>query len=183
MPVKKNQPAAIEVAKRNRDREEDGTTILSTGVRVRLIPVNPATVAEVVAEVKDPPVPMWFNKEKGRDEPNPMDPSYESAKATADQQRGLATMDTLALMGVELAEGLPEDDGWLVKLKLLHRRGHLNLDDFDLEDEIDLKYLYVKHVAIGPDDWNMLFRQLNVGEEGVNAAGGFFQSSEVGGPN
>ena len=178
MTTKKNQPAAIAVAKKQRD-QGDGTVTLSTGVRVRLVPVNPATIAEVVAYVKDPPVPVWYNEARDRDEPNPLDPAYQRALVLADQERGVASMDALALMGVELADGLPEDKSWLTKLKILSRQGHLDLSAFDLDDEIELKYLYVKHIAIGETDWAMLFRNLSLGEEGVKAAAGFFQGGEV----
>jgi hypothetical protein len=174
------QTAAIEVAKEERDRQKDDIVTLSSGVRVKLLPVNPATIAGVIARIEDPKVPMWHNPQKGRDEPNPLDPSYERALVLADQQRGVATMDALALIGVELVDGLPEDDAWLKKLKLLDKVGHLDLSAFDLEDEIDVKYLYCKNVAIGSDDWPMLFARLAISEEGVETASKFFQSGEVG---
>lgn len=177
----KNVSPAVTVAKEKRDQQNsDNIVTLSSGVRVRLLPVNPATVAEVIAHIKDPDVPTWHNPSKGRDEPNPLDPSYERALVLADQDRGIATMDALVLMGVELVDGLPLDDTWLKKLRILSRSGHLDLSGFDFEDEIDLKYLYCKHIAVGSSDWPMLFAKLAVSEEGVAAASKFFQGGEVG---
>lgn len=165
MSENKKNPA-LAVAK----EQTDGVATFSTGVRVRFTAINPATIAEVVARVKEPEVPVWHNEAKGRDEPNPNDPSYLRAVERADEARGIATMDAMALFGFELVDGLPEDDGWLKNLRMLERLGHMDLSTFDLDDDWDKEFLYRKHVAMETDDWTLLMSRVGVTPEGVTHA-------------
>ena len=157
---------AVAVAKEKRAGEQDVHT-LSTGVRVRLLSVNAATITEVQMRIENPPVPTWFNEDKGREEDNPNHPDYLAACGKANEARALAMMDALALFGVELLDGLPEDDLWLRKLKLLARKGQLDLSVYDLDDEIDREFLYKKHIAISTPDWAKLMTLSGVPEEAV----------------
>ena len=140
---KRNRPrattAAVDVAKRQREtKKELGTIItLSTGIRVRIVPVAAHLIDEAMFEIKDPAVPKQ-DLGKGREEPNPLDPAYRQALADAEHARGIAASDTLIFMGVELVDGMPEDDEWLKKLKFLERLGHFKaLGNFDMKDKID----------------------------------------------
>jgi hypothetical protein len=164
--MSENTVPALAVAK---EQAGDEVVTLSTGVRVRFNAVNPATMAEVVARVPEPTVPMWHNEKKGRDEPNPNDPSYLRAVERADEARGVAMMDAMALFGFELVDGIP-DDNWLKELRLLEKLGHIDLSAFDIDDDIDREFLYRKHVAMGTDDWTILLQRIGITPEGVARA-------------
>jgi hypothetical protein len=161
----------LTAAKEIRDREDDdGILTLTTGVRVRYIPVNPATFTEILSSIKPPKPPDVWMETKGRYEPNPMDPTYVGEMDNWQGDRATAMMDAFALLGVELVDGIPEDGVWMKKLKMLERLGRLDLSKFDLEDEMDLQFLYTKNVAFGPEDWGSVFRAFNMTKEGVESA-------------
>lgn len=119
-----------------------------TGVRVRLVPVSTALMEEVTSRIVEPEVPMWHNESKNRDEPNPDDPVYIRALERVARDRGVAVMDAMCMFGVELVDGLPEDASWLKKLKFMEKRGQVSLDGFDLEDPLDLEFLYKRYIAV-----------------------------------
>lgn len=145
-------PAVVE-AKSRRTRAQMGDVVeLTTGVRVRLSNVPPGLLEDVVSHIQDPPVPTWFNEDKGREEPNPADPDYQKALATAERDRSVAVIEAVVLFGIELVDGMPEDDGWLKKLQFMSRRGKLNLGEYDLEDELDREFLYKRYIILGKDD-------------------------------
>ena len=134
----------------------EGVVELSTGVRVRLHPVSSHLVDDLKGAIEDPPVPVVFIEAKGREEENPNDPAYLQAIERANQKRGEAVLDAIYLFGVELADGLPEDDAWLRRLRMLEKRGHLSLDGFDLQDEFDLEFLFKKYVAVAGADLDIM---------------------------
>lgn len=160
---------AVLIAKAHNGREGD-TITLSTGIRARLVPVAASLVAEATSLVKDPEPPVWHNPDKDRDEPNPSDPAYLKTLADNQAKRALAGLDTLTLFGVELVDPLPEDDGWLKRLRLLERRGGLDLSGYDLDDPIDREFLYKKFVAVGTDDLTEIGKLSGISREAVKAA-------------
>ena len=169
--TKTTKTDALTAVKEIRDREDaDGVLTLTTGVRVRYIPVNPATFTEILATMKPPKPPEVWLETKGRFELNPLDPTYLGEMDNWQGDRATAMMDAFALLGVELVDGMPEDTGWLKKLLMLQRLGRLDLSNFDLEDDMDLAFLYIKNVAFGPEDWGAVFRAFNVTKEGVEGA-------------
>lgn len=132
--------------------DDEAVVTLSTGVRVRLHAVSGALVEDVKDAVPYPKVPVVYIEAKDREEENPSDPGYLAAVERVSKQRGDAVLDALLTFGVELLDGVPEDGAWLKKLKLLERRGRLNLSGFDLDDEFDREYLYKRHVAVAGAD-------------------------------
>lgn len=160
-----NASPVVKVARRRAQAGNDAEQLLSTGIRARLVPVAAALVEEAMAEVKDPPIPKWHNPDKDREEDNPSDPGYLDALAEARRQRGLAAIDTAIMFGVELLDGLPEDDSWIKKLKFLEKRGRISLAGYDLEDQIDLEFVYKKFIAVGGADYGLLG-----GISGISAA-------------
>lgn len=122
-----------------------------TGVRVRLVPVSTALMEEVTSRIVEPEVPMWHNEARDRDEPNPDDPKYIKALDRVARDRGVAVMDAMCMFGVELVDGMPEDTSWLKKLKFMEKRGQVNLESFDLEDPLDLEFLYKRYIAVDND--------------------------------
>jgi len=68
-----------------------------------------------------------------------------------------ATRDALLVFSLELMDGVPQAGEWLERLRFLERRGHIGLDEYDLDNPLDLEYLYKKHVAMGDEnDWMLL---------------------------
>lgn len=111
---------------------------LGDGRKAKLLPVSSTLIDAVTNKIKDPTVPMWFNDEKQRNEPNPIDPDYIAGLGDASRRRGLAALDALAMFGIELLDGIPEDRTWIKKLKMLG----VDLDGYDLEDDLDVEFLY-----------------------------------------
>jgi hypothetical protein len=141
---------------------------LSTGVRVRLGTVSLAAITDAQKRIQQPPVPRIMNQETGREEEDAEHPDYLAACELANMDRADAVMETLALFGIDLIDPLPEDGKWIRKLKLLEKRGRVDLGDFDLEDDVNLEFLYIKYVALSLPDWTQLFRSAGM-EEGVVA--------------
>lgn len=156
----------------SKEQLKDGVNVLSTGVRVRVSQVNPALLTDVQMRIQNPPVPTRSDGEfgaLGSSVPDPDHPDYVAECQQKDMERASAMMDVIALFCVELADGLPEDDGWLKKLRMLDRMGQLDLSAFDLDDEDDREFLYKKHVAPATEDWTLLFKLARVPQD-VTAA-------------
>jgi hypothetical protein len=149
--------AVINEAKRiARGQGESEIITLSTGVVVRLKPVSSSLVEQVRSAIPMPEVPVVFIKEKEREEENPNDPHYINEVEEVNRKRSEAILDALCIFGIELVDGLPEDDAWLKKLQKLEQRGGLDLSGFDLEDEFDRDLLYKRCVAVAGDDLSIV---------------------------
>lgn len=146
--------------------QDDEIVTLSTGVRVKLHPVSSALIEDLKMVIPYPEVPMPWIEEKQRNEENPNDPVYVKGCEETDRKRGDAALDGLLEFGVELIDGLPEDDSWIKKLQRLVRRGKLDLSGFDLTDPFDLEFLFKRHCAVAGDDWRVL-----IGLHGPNPLG------------
>jgi hypothetical protein len=156
--------AAKRIARGQGESEE---VTLSTGVVVRLKPVSSSLVEEMRNAIDMPEVPKVWIEAKEREEENPNDPRYIAAIEETNSKRAEAVFDALCIFGVELVDGLPEDDSWIKQLRLLERRGSMDLSGFDLKDEFDLEFLYKRYVAIAGADLNLIsglhgFRPLEV---------------------
>ena len=163
----------IEVAQNT--EKEDGATVLSTGVVAILRPVPASLLQDVVSRIKEPQVPIVYNEEKGRKEEDPNDAEYQKALTDSRRQRGTASLDAMAMFGIELVEGLPGDNTWLEKLKFFEQLGHLDFSEFDLEDEITLEFLYKRYVALGSDDIIRIGRLSGVAKEDIEESEEFFR--------
>lgn len=178
MTNKEKKSPALEVAK---DRASEGAEerVLSTGIRVRLGSVSATLIEEVSSRIPYPDVPMWFNEAKERDEPNPGDPKYLDAVAQVDRDRGIAAMDAMILFGVELLDGVPDDDTWVNKLRFLEKRNMLDLGDYDFTDALDREFLFKRYVAIGAADLDLIGEMIGVSEEAIASAAESFPSPET----
>jgi hypothetical protein len=177
--TKKSSRGAVSTAKRRRARVESGPITLSTGIEARLLPVSISLINEAQAAIPDPEVPMWHNESKDTYEPNPNHPQYKRDLEQVEADRNVAAIDAMVMFGVELVDGMPEDDGWLKKLKLRQRVGlsTVDLGDFDLKDEIDLEYLYKKYVAVATPDVAKLMKASGVSEEDIAEAARSFRDN------
>jgi hypothetical protein len=162
------EPVVI-VAEKKAGRSEEKVDKLSTGIKAKLGPVSASLIDEVTAKVKDPPVPMWHNEEKGRDEPNPGDPAYIEALSDAERERGKAAMDALVMFGVDLVDGVPEDDGWLVKLQFLGV-----VEDRELS-AMEREFVYKKYIAVSAADVGKITELSGISSEELQEAEATFQ--------
>lgn len=168
---------AVKVAKDRAAGNHAGIVTLRNDVRVKLVPVSTALLDEVTSRIEQPEVPVWHNEAKGRDEPNPDDPRYVRAMEEYNRQRGLAVMDALCMFGVELIDGLPEDEGWLKKLRFMEKRKSISLDGYDLDDPLDVEFLYKRYIAVDNEVINMITSMSTISEEDVEQAVNSFPSN------
>jgi hypothetical protein len=171
---------AVEVAKNRRDSEESGrVTVMSTGVRARLQSVSAALIQDAIARVEEPQPPVWLNPETEEEEPNFVHPDHLKALSVYEQEQSAAALDAVLMFGIELEDGLPEDDKWLRRLKYMEKRlGTIDLSNFDLEDEMDQEYLYKRYIALGADDYALLANLSGVSIEEVARATRTFPGDE-----
>ena len=171
--------AAIEVSKGRRDGSQTETVTLPYGVTAKIVPVPPQLIEEVTSRIKDPQVPMWHNEEKDRDEPNPYDPQYLSDLEEANTLRGQASIDAMALFGLDI-DGMPEDDKWLRKLKYMEKRQLIDLSVYDLDDPDELEFVYKRYVALNGNILTMVVESSGISREEIEAAEASFPGNEEG---
>jgi hypothetical protein len=160
-----NANPAVEEAKSQVVREDNILEV--EGVRIRIKRVSASLIDSVTSRVPDPKVPKFFNDEKGREEENPLHPDYLRALADADKERGMAALDAVLMFGVELVDGLPKDTRWLEKLKLAARTGMIDLTGFDLENDIDLEFLFKKNIMADSGMINILAKATGLTSEDI----------------
>ena len=154
----------------NEDKTSDGTITLSTGYKARLLPVSASLIDQVTAKVKDPDVPMWLNEEKGREEPNPADPTYLKGLDDAARNRGIAAMDALVMFGVDLVDPIPEDTLWMKKLRFLGIK-------VDAEDPFEVEFYFKKYIAVSAEDITRVTERSGMSAEEVADAERSFRRS------
>lgn len=149
---------AVAAAKNVNGRDRVREVVLATGDRARIMPVTASMIDAVTSMIPDPKPPVWYNPNKpsdkfpeGEPEPNPNHPDYLKALDDANRERGIAAMDALVMFGVELLDGVPEDDRWIAKLRYMEKKGRLSLDGYDLEDPMDREFLYKRFIAVDND--------------------------------
>lgn len=153
---------AVVTAKTNA-KSNDGSVILSTGIKGKILPVAASLVEEVTAKIKDPDVPMWYNEDKEREEPNPIDPTYLKEMSEANRKRGIIALDAMIMFGLELADPIPEGGTWVKKLKWLGI-------EFDDQDEFEREFAYKKYVACGNNDLVEISKLAGITQEAVEDA-------------
>lgn len=174
-----DKKAAIEVSKERKDDTEQVTVSLPYGVTATVVPVPPQLMEEVTGRIKDPEIPVWHNEDKGRDEPNPNDPEYLEAVSNADRLRGIASIDAMALFGLDL-DGMPEDDKWLRKLQYMQKRDLIDISEYDLEDEDELEFLFKRYIAMNGNVLKLVVQASGITAEEIESAEASFPGQEEG---
>jgi hypothetical protein len=159
---------ALQVAKEK--SQENKVVTLSTGIRAILHPVSASLIQEVVSKIVDPPVPVEYNEAKGVSQENPHNKEYQATITANNQKRARASMDAFALFGLELVDGLPSSDKWLKKLKQMERLGYLDLSEFDLDDDIDLEFIFKRYIAMSASDFTAIGKMTGISQEDIAAA-------------
>lgn len=166
---------AIAVAK---DVRESREITLPDGVRVRIVPVSAALIEAVVSKIKDPPVPVIHDDEKGVDIQNPGSPEYLAELTSVSRARSAASVDAMLLFGIEISEEtpIPPEGKWLKRLAYLEKLGHLDLSRFDLKDEVDVEFLYKRYIVANAEVLTAITSVSGVSEEEIAEAETSFRS-------
>lgn len=176
----KPSPAAVAAHNRENRNEKPEVRKLSTGYRVRIIPVSTALIVDAQNQVEEPKPPMWHNEDMDRDEPNYNDPGYKRAMKKYSDQRGEAALNALLLFGLELVDPLPDDNRWIKKLRHLEKRGQLDLSEYDLEDEFDRELVFLRYVATTATDLEEIGIASGIRQAETRRARGIFPGDEEG---
>lgn len=83
------------------------------GLRLRLHPnrMSKQLIYDAASAIVDPPVPMYYSEDLGREEPNPDDPAYRAALEDAEHRRSWASIKALLVLGTSVEELPPDTDG------------------------------------------------------------------------
>lgn len=166
--------AVVDVA---REQGDEGIVVLSTGIRARIRTVSASLLDEVVSSVPEPEPPLWTNPADGETIENVNDPEYQRKLRESNRQKGMVSIDAMIMFGLDLVDGVPddEDDDWVRRLRFLN----LDLTKYDLADPFDREFLYKKYVAVGSDDLALLSERARVSPKGVQRAVDSFQGDEA----
>jgi hypothetical protein len=121
----KIQAALVEVEKLESEPKQTDRVTLSSGVILKFKKIPLLRINAIVDAFPYPPIPKYFNPEKGREEENPMSKVYLDMKTEIDVQRSLAIIDAVVATGTEL-EFKPdsmvavESDDWIDELEVSH---------------------------------------------------------------
>jgi len=146
---------------------------LSTGVKVKFNVAPRMLLEQAILNVDFPEVPVQ-TLEDGRQVENPNHPEYLKARIDAINKQGDASIDVMIAF-VDLVDGLPKDDDWIKRIDYLTRLGHIDLGNYNLEDELDKEFVYKKYIAFGRTDLNKLTSSNRITEEDRQTAKDSFQ--------
>jgi len=156
----------IQVAKGAESDDSDVVT-LSTGYRARIKPVGASLIDDAVAQIENPPVPTYMDEAKGREEENPHDPKYLRDLKDAERKQAQVAMDAMVMFGIQLVDGVPDDDTWLRQLTFYAKRSGLDLSEYDLDDPLEKEFLFKKYIATGTMDLLEVGRRAGLRREDV----------------
>ena len=168
---------AADVAADKTKETEDGIVTLSTGVRARIVPVASSLIDEINSRIPDPPVPV--QEIDGREHANPMHPEYRQGMVDASAKRTTAVLDAFVMFGVDLVDGVPDDDEWVKKIKFMEKRGAIDLNCYNLKDPIDREFVYKRFIAVSSKDTRLIGVASGVLSEDIDRAMDSFRGDET----
>lgn len=142
---------------------------------IKAIPI--AIITDTTNRIPDPEIPVWHNTEYDRDEQNPNDPGYIKAKAEVDRKRGEAMIDATIMFGIDLPDGVPPTEQWLPKLRFLEKRGQVDLSSFNLEDPLELEFVFKRYIIANVSLINYIQEMSSVTPDDIGKAGRPFRRS------
>lgn len=170
------EKAAVETARDlAEDVQDEFLEVDGFVFRTKAIPV--AIITDTTNRIPEPKIPVWHNPEYDRDEQNPNDPAYLEAKAEVDQKRGEAMIDATVMFGIDLPDGVPPTEKWLPKLKFLEKRGQVDLSGFNLDDPLELEFVFKRYIIANIALINYIQEMSSVTPEDVGKAGRPFRRS------
>ncbi len=167
-------------------RSDNGNGIIqfSTGYLVRITSVSASIIEEAQASVEYPEVPTWYNENSKRDEENPNHPEYLKALADVEKAKTMMAIDAMILFGVDVVNedgtdyDIDTNDKWFKRLRLMIKRNMIQADQFDLEDDLDIEWMFKKYIVVGAPDLELVARASSLSEEDVQEASVTFQDSK-----
>ena len=172
----------VKAVKEHRNGTGPEPVTLSTGIRAILKPAPAMLITDVQTQIKYPPTPVQ-KLDDGREVENPMHPDYIQACKEVDEKRRDASIDVMVLFGVELVDGIPKDDTWIVNLRYLEKKGKINLSELDFDDPMDREFAYKKYFVIGNEDAQLLARINGITDQDLDQARESFRGQEERNPN
>jgi hypothetical protein len=168
---------AADVAAEQTKESEDGIVVLSTGVRARIIPVASPLIDEINSRIPDPLVPVRVID--GQEHANPLHPKYRQEMAEAFAKRTTAVLDAFVMFGIELVDGVPEDDEWVKKIKFMEKRGAIDLSCYNMKDPLDREFVYKRFIAVSSKDTRLIGVASGVLSADIDRAMESFQGDET----
>jgi len=169
-----NSNHALEAKKQQVAENEikDSAWITSSGDKIKTSAVPFSVYMAILSKIKDPLPPVEMDEDLGRKVPNFNNPEYLRELSENSQKRSDETINIAVLFGVELVDGVPPKEKWLNRLLFSQRiTGEPNLDSFNLEDKIDLEFIYKKFVALASiEDINKILMEIGISAEKVEKA-------------
>lgn len=157
------------------EKQQNEIVTLPNGVRVRFHFVAPDLLRKVQDGIEDPPVPKFPNPDDPeREIENPTHPEYLKAKRLANQKRIDAVLQAAMLFGIELIDGLPEDDEWIDNLVFLNL---ISKEDVIGASNKLKEIWYKRFVAIDAKGFDILQEKMGLNQEDVARARKSFQSN------
>jgi len=171
-----------EIVEALKDSSKDGKKDIFevSGVRIQVKPVSAMLIQHITSTIKDPKPPLVPNMDKdGKLEENPFDPAYVAGMQEAQTKRATATSDAMVMFGLDLLDGLPEDETWMTNLQHLEKRGLIDLSGFDFTDPFDKVFAFKKFVAGTNFIIMEVTRVSGVSQVDIDAATNSFRGNET----
>ena len=160
---------------------------LSHGEWVMVRGVSPALVDQVLAMVKDPPIPT-FIAEDGSTLQNPNDPEYQRELVEAATQRDRRSLHAVISFGMTLCDENgetvdPPDNGWEFKLKKVGIRWQEEIEKITgkIEDEEEMaqakREAYLLLVGVSAFDMDLIAQIAGASEDSQKQAEEMFRDS------
>jgi hypothetical protein len=128
-----------------------------------------------MSRIQTPEPPIVFDESKGRKVIDEFDPDYLKASSEVASKRAAASLDTMAMFGIELVDPVPPDDEWLSKLKLFASIGYLDLEEYNLEDATVKEFLFKRFIVLGNTDLVAISKLSGIQKKDLQAAEEIFQ--------
>lgn len=130
--------------------------VSSKGIKFKIKKIPKLALVDAGKRLKDPKVPMFYNEDKERNEPNPNDPNYIDELRDVNYQRGIAITSVGIVLGTELIKPLPED---VEAPEDTDWSDALNELGIEIPEKGRMRYLaWVKYYALDDEEFTILFR-------------------------
>jgi len=174
--TEKSVKAVSTVANREAVKGAGNEFTTQSGIRVRIRPVAAFLIAEVQQQIEDPEMRTFKHPETGQMLENPDHPEYQTEMREVQQARLDAATDALLMFGVQLLDGLPDDDEWLEEVHYILSRSGTEIN-LDTDNKKEKELLYKKYVVADASLITRVSQISGVTQESVDTAKDTFPSN------
>ena len=140
---------------------------LSTGTTVNVAPVPGIELQAIQVRIEDPPIPREYIASQDRWIEYPGDADHIEALQEASVQRSILAQRHLLRNAIKLIDSIDERDLTLLRKSI--ERGIVHADWAELDNEDDMRVLYIEHIVIGSrEDYTRLAEAACITEIGVS---------------